>query len=124
MIDISINGKPLHVTSIEELDEALVRFEQHPHLELWALVPNGPRIAMLRNGTNAWLMYLRFDGDSGFVSEGDRTNIGSASYELANGQVDQYPLSWCIDVDQCYRAVMYFFVNDGARPEWVRWQAS
>jgi len=75
---------------------------------------------MLRNGTNAWLMYLRHhEGDNGFTSQGETGRIGVASYELSNGQVDEYPLSWCIEIEQCYKALAYFFVNEGSKPEWV-----
>jgi len=38
---------------------------------------------------------------------------------MSNGQVDVYPLSWCIDVKQCYKAVAYFCVNEGAKPDGV-----
>ncbi len=79
-------------------------------------------MAMLRNGDHAWLMYLRFDGDSSFVSLGDHSNHGTCSYTLANGQVDEYPLSACIDIEDCYKAIAYFFVNDGAQYNFVSWR--
>lgn len=124
MIEITIDGTPMQIASIEELDPALVRSEQQPYTEVWVCVPHGPRMAMLRNGTHAWLMYLRFNGDAGFVSRGDPAKTGTTSYTLANGQVDEYPLSWCIDPERCYQALMYFFVNNGARPDWIAWQKS
>lgn len=79
---------------------------------------------MLRNGKHAWLMYLRYEGDSVFVSQGDLSAQGVAAYELANGQIDEYPLAWCIKVEWCYRILVYFYVNDGAQPDWVSWHAS
>ena len=124
MIEITINGDQQQVASIEQLEAALVRTEQHSQFELWVLVQNGPRMAMLRNGMHAWLMYLRFNGDAGFVSQGDPTKTGATSYTLSNGQTDEYPLSWSIDLERCYRAIMYFFVNEGAKPEWITWQSS
>jgi len=45
-----------------------------------------------------------------------------ASYTLANGEITELPLAWCIDLEQCYKAVAYFFVNDGARYDFVCWQ--
>lgn len=69
-------------------------------------------------------MYLRYEGDSGFISQGEPSAHGVALYELANGQVDEYPLAWCIDVEQCYKALAYFFVNEGAQPDWVSWHVS
>ena len=29
-----------------------------------------------------------------------------------------------IDVEQCYKALAFFFVNEGAQPDWVSWHAS
>jgi hypothetical protein len=124
MIEVMINGELQRTASIEELDAALVRSEQHPRFELWVSVSNGPRMSMLRSGIHAWLMYLRFEGDAGFVSQGDLTTTGETSYTLSNGQVDVYPLSWCIDLERCYQAIAYFFVNEGAKPEWITWQES
>jgi hypothetical protein len=123
MIEVTLNGDTQRITSIEQLDAALAGSEKYPQFELWVLVPNGPRMAMLRSGAHAWLMYLRFNGDAGFVSQGTPA-AGVTSYTLSNGQVDEYPLSWCIDLESCYQAIMYFFVNDGTRPEWITWQKS
>ena len=124
MIEVTINGDRQRISSIEELDAALVRYEQYPRFELWVSVPNGPSMSMLRSEMHAWLMYLRFAGDAGFVSQGDPAKTGEAYYTLSNGQVDEYPLSWCIDLERCYQAIMYFFVNEGAKPEWITWQES
>jgi hypothetical protein len=76
---------------------------------------------MLRNGANAWLMYLRHEGDSGFTSVGDPTRVGIERYELVNGQADEYPLAWCIDLQQCFNAISYFWVNAGEKPAWIQW---
>ena len=124
MIELTINSGQQLIGSLEELDAALVLSEQLPRFELWVSVPNGPSMAMLRSEMHAWLMYLRFSGDAGFVSQGDPAATGETSYTLSNGQVDEYPLSWCIDLERCYQAIMYFFVNEGAKPEWITWQES
>jgi hypothetical protein len=42
----------------------------------------------------------------------------------SNDQVEEYPVAWCIDLEQCYMAVSYFFVNDGDRPELIKWRES
>jgi hypothetical protein len=77
---------------------------------------------MLRNGDNAWLMYLRFEGDSGSVTHGPHHGDETCAYTLANGQVDEYPRSWCVPIEQCYEAIAHFFRNDGARYDLVAWQ--
>lgn len=124
MVTVTINDQSESVTSIEEFGIALDRFDHLPKFEIWLSVESGPSICMLRNGKHAWLMYLRYEGDSGFVSQGELRAQGVASYELANGQIDEYPLAWCIDIEQCYKALAFFFVNKGAQPDWVSWHAS
>ena len=122
MVKITFNGESVPIATVEELGASLDRFDKESRFELWASVPNGPSMSMLRNGSYAWLMYLRFNGDAGFVSQGDVAKAGDTSYTLGNGQVDKYPLSWCIDLELCYQAIAYFFVNEGARPAWIAWQ--
>ena len=122
LMKIVFNDTAQSLGSIEELSLALDRFDLEPQFELWISAQDGPSMCMLRDGNHAWLMYLRFDGDSGFVSRGDQDSQGTCSYTLANGQVDEYPLAWCIDIEQCYKAITYFFVNDGAKPNFVPWQ--
>lgn len=121
MVFITFNGESQPATSIEEFGAALNLYNDSGQFEIWVSVEGGPSMCMLRNGENAWLMYLRFAGDSGFVSRGDQNKLGSASYLLSNDQVDEYPLAWCIDIEQCYKALAYFFVNNGTMPNWVSW---
>ena len=121
MIVVTFNGKRQEVSSIEQLSVALDQFDQVDQFEVWLSASRGQAICMLRNESNAWLMYLRYDGDSGFTSQAKTGRTGVASYKLSNGQVDEYPLSWCIEVEQCYKALAYFFANEGGKPEWVSW---
>jgi hypothetical protein len=121
VVELVFNGHRQSITSVEELGEALDRFDAQLQFELWASTPEGPSMCMLRNGIHAWLMYFRQPGDSGFNSIGNRGRAGAQKFLLSNGQEDEYPLSWCIEVEQCYKAVAFFFVNEGARPEWVNW---
>ena len=122
MISVTFNGEQQDVSSIEQFGVALDRFDGTSEFELWLSSSEGQSICMLRNGPRAWLMYLRDgDGDRGFTSQGDADCIGVTSYKLSNGQVDEYPLSWCIDIEECYKALAYFFVNEGDRPIWLSW---
>jgi hypothetical protein len=120
-IELRLNDRELDVSTVEKLGAALDVADDEAIFELLASVPAGPAMSMLRNGSSAWLMYLREPGDSGFRSSGDEDQQGSAAYRLSNGQVDEYPLSWCIEVEQCYKAIAYFCVNEGAKPAWVDW---
>jgi hypothetical protein len=64
------------------------------------------------------------DADFSFSSRGDLTKTGEISYTLSNGQVDRYPLSLCVENERCYQALTYFFVNGGAKPNWITWKES
>lgn len=121
MIAIFFNGEPKDIQSIEALGEALNDFDEHQQFELWVNVENGPSLCMLRNGENAFLMYLRFSGDQGFFSLGNPAAKGTVGYTLANGQLDEYPASWSVEKEQCYKAVAYVYVNEGLKPEWITW---
>jgi len=121
---VTFNGTELSIASVEHLSLALDRFDEEPQVEIWISAPNGQSLAMLRNGSHAWLMYLRFNGDSGVVTKGSQDDQGTCAYTLSNGEVSEHPLSWCIDLDECYKAIAYFFVNDGARYDHVAWQTA
>lgn len=123
MIEIQFNGRIQDIESIESLGLALNQFDQSEQFELVCSRSEGPSLFMLRNREHAWLMYLRHEGDSGYHSTGDPNRKGSVVFQLSNGQLDEYPASWCIEVEQCYKAVSYFFVNSGQRPGWVQWNA-
>ena len=123
-IEITLNGADKKINSTEELGELLDRLDQEPQFEFWISAERGPSMCMLRNREHGYLMYLHFNGDSGLVTKGDQGRPGTCSYELSNGQIDELPLSWCIDLEQCFRAIAYFFVNDGARYDIVTWQVA
>jgi hypothetical protein len=121
MIDFVLNGRQLDISTVELLGQALDVADSEKSFKLSVAVPGGPTMVMLRNEANAWLMYFREQEDAGFRSSDDTGRQGDASFTLGNGQVDTYPLSYCIDVEQCYKAVAYFCVNEGAKPKWVSW---
>jgi len=121
---ITLDGIDTLIGSTDELWIFLDRIDGQARFELWISTEGGPSLAMLRNGEHGWLMYLRFNGDSGLVTKGDQGRQGTSAYKLSNGQVDEYPLSWCIDLGQCYEAIAHFFVNDGARYDALTWQAA
>lgn len=123
MIELLLNGGPVAATTDEQLASALALAASLPQFELWASVPDGPTLCMLRNAEHAWLMYLHEPGDGGFHSCGNEHRAGNAYFRLDNGQVDGYPLAWCIDLEACFTAISFFHGNGGARPEHVDWQA-
>jgi len=124
VIAISFNGCDEDIGSIKAFGLALDRYDGHAQFELWLSLAHGPSMCMLRSGEHALLMYLRFPGDPGFVSSGAANAEAPVRYTLSNGQVDEYPESWCVPVEQCFKALAYFFANGGKRPEWIAWHES
>ncbi len=122
MLEISLNGKPQNIQSIEDLSLALDEFDKCDRFELWISKNDGPSICMLRNGSHAFLMYLRQLEDSGLVTKGVSNEKTEIPYMLSNGQEDHYPVSWCIPLEDCYKSIANFYVNEGLRPDWISWQ--
>ena len=117
-------GAEIPMESIESFGQRLDEFDTTAQFELWLRSTEGPRVCMLRNEEDAWLLYLRHEGDSGYTTSGDPQRTDFVSYRLSNRQVDEYPGKWCIPVEDCYKALAYFYVNEGAKPDWISWQES
>ncbi len=123
MIELTLNDRHLDAATEEAFDASLDGAMAEPAFELWVSMPDGSAMCMLRNGADAWLMYLRWPADAGFRSLGIERS-GAASYALSNGQVDEYPLSWCVDVQSCFDAFRSFRRHHGARPQCISWTDS
>ncbi|MGK5080577.1 Imm1 family immunity protein [Janthinobacterium sp. HLX7-2] len=125
-MELNLHGEPRPVDSALALQQALREASALAQCELWLTMAmdaeQGPALCMLRNGGNAWLMYLSGQDDQSFHSLGDEEEAGECSYWLANGQVDEYPAAWCVDVEQCHRAILAFFETGGARPSAIEWE--
>jgi hypothetical protein len=91
--------------------------------EVWLTAPDGQSLCALINGGWGWLMYLRQEGDAGFSSRNpsyDGDPKANVEYRLSNGQVDHYPASWALPVDQVRRALDYF-EKEHRQPPFVTW---
>ena len=117
---IQFNGTDVPITSLEQLGAVLNEFDRASEFELWISAGLFPTLSMLRNGEYAWLMYMRSEDDS-VHSIGEYDGKELCLFRLSNGQLDEYPLSWCLDVEQCYKAITYFYVNEGTAPGWIKW---
>jgi hypothetical protein len=115
------NERRKRCNSVWALEQLLKRFDEEATFELWLNTNHGPMICMLRNEANAFLMYLRAPGDAGFTSRGSQERSGTAAFRLRNGQEDEYPLSWCVDRGECYKALVHFFSNNGDKPDSIVW---
>lgn len=83
--------------------------------EIWVYSENDEQMmSALINGEIGWLMYLREEGDSGFSSRnsdytGDENAV--AEFSFSNGEISEYPLSWCLPVEEIDKALLYFEEN-------------
>jgi len=121
MISITLNQQSLPASTRAQLDASLAVVRAREKFELWISTEAGPMMCMLRNGESAWLMYLNEPGDSGFSSRGEVARAGATTYTLANGQVDEYPLSWCVSLPSCLQAIEEFWVSAGCLPSRISW---
>ena len=126
-MELNLHGQARAISSVLALEQALLEARALAQCELWLTravdAEQGPALCMLRNGSNAWLMYLSGQDDLSFHTLGDEEAEGVCSYLLANGQVDEYPDAWCVEVAHCQRAFIEFFRTDGARPATIAWEA-
>ena len=121
MMEISLNDMPCRVDTAEELTRFLDRLAQASPCEVWLTAENESSLSMLKQDGFAWLMYMRYPGDSGFVSIGNKAAAGKAWFTLSNGQMDEYPVAWCVELAQALKAISHFLGNHGARADWIKW---
>jgi hypothetical protein len=124
VIVAQFNGTDHSLPSLPAFRAEMSRYAEHLSFELWLSKGDGPSICMLRNKEHAFLMYLRFPGDAGFTSVGSSGSAEPVAYTLSNGQVDEYPISWCVPVAQCFEALAFFFSSAGQRTESIAWHAA
>ena len=126
-MELNLHGEAHVMDNLLALEQALQQARALAQCELWLTLATdaeqGPALCLLRNGGNAWLMYLSGQDDLSFHSLGDEEETGECSYLLSNGQVDVYPEAWCVEVGQCERAFLAFFRTGGARPAGIAWEA-
>lgn len=99
--------------------------EASSHKEIWVNAPDGQAMCALTSGELGWLMYLRHPEDAGFSSRNpsyDGPLEAEIEYVLSNGQVDRYPASWALPIQEVETALAYF--NEHHRPPpFVHWHS-
>jgi len=126
-MELNLHGRAYAITSLAQLQQLLLQARALSQCELWLTLDGDagdkPALCMLRNGGNAWLMYVSPDDDASYHSVGDEEQEGECSYLLANGQCDLYPEAWCVALALCEQAMVQFYRHAGAHPAAVAWQA-
>ncbi|MEJ2022914.1 MAG: Imm1 family immunity protein, partial [Maritimibacter sp.] len=108
---------------IAEVEKLFTSCRQTDDLEIWVSNDRMPSLCALLNVRCGWLMFLRFEGDTGFSSRnpsGEQSERGEEVFVLANGQVDAYPRSWTFDRAGIFDALLEF-AKSGDRPSNVEW---
>lgn len=87
-------------------------WEKGSYKEIWIdFEEDEQSMTALINGDYGWLMYLREEDDSGLSSRNPDykgTDDETMKFYLSNGQLDEYPLSWVLPIEQVEKAIDYF----------------
>lgn len=79
-------------------------------------------LCVMTNPSNAFVMFLRYEGDSGFRSDNKAGNENAfEEFRLANGQSDHYPETWLIKKEQVASVVLTYFDHETMDTS-INWQ--
>lgn len=99
-------------------------WEKDSYKEIWVdFEEDEQSMTALISGNYGWLMYLPDEESAGFSSRnpdyigGDNETM---EFYLSNGQLDEYPLSWVLPVEQVEKA-LDFFQQYHKIPPFITW---
>lgn len=100
-------------------------WEKDQYKEIWINTEDEQVMMALIHGKWGWLMYLREEGDAGFSSRNpDYTGTDNdgkiMDFLLSNGQLDYYPLSYVLPIEQVINALDYF-EKYHKLPDFITW---
>ena len=98
-------------------------WDKERYKDIWIEGDDNWSLMALINGEWGWLMYLNEDTQDCFISRNpDYTGPEDATMEfyLSNGQLDYYPLSYVIPIEQVTKALEYF-EEQHKLPEFITW---
>ncbi len=118
----NLNNIEIEIVSEEDLSEFLDRIDSIDNVEAWITSTSSSSLCLLKSGVNILLMFLENPEDVGVVSASNSQEAEVIEFTMANGQVDEFPLSWCIENEWAYKALAYFFENSGEQSPHIQWQ--
>lgn len=124
---LNINSKIFYPNDTDDLLRNLTdlaNYRNNQFAEIWLSTEkeNAPSICVLINNDRASLIYLRYNDDIGY---GARDLIQSNTtdmikFYLSNGQLDQYPISSTIPINDALNALKYFYIYQDMYPK-ITW---
>lgn len=115
-------------STVEERERCLDQIDRHPCSELWlATQEGGPFLSMLVNGPSAWLMYQSGQDDPGCHTVNPAYRGPACLYldfQLSNGQLDMYPATWTLPLEEAFAACTFFVLTQGKRSPAPCWEDS
>jgi hypothetical protein len=97
MITITYNSHSQQIESAEMLESLLSHLLSQRYQEMWIKGHNESTLLALTNEKSAFLMYLRYSGDVGFVVENEAVAVADEIFFLENGQMDCYSAQNVVD---------------------------
>lgn len=119
----TINVK--EISCVDKLRSYWEKVRSQKYSELWLEHPAMPTLAAMVNDDRAWLTFFRAIEDPGFHScNPDYTGPADAvlDYIVANGQGDEYPVSWTYPTETALQAAEHFYLY-GERAPFITWCA-
>lgn len=123
MLDVIVNGSKQQLEDHNAFQAALVSIQHTDDLEIWVSLHDGASLCALMNQRCGWLMFLRFPEDTGFSSRNPAIGMcdeGTETFILANGQADTYPITWTLDRETIFAAILSF-AETGEMPLTLSW---
>ena len=120
---LMVNGEKFLVSNKDDMKKILEKSCKSQFNEIWLSRNDEKALSILNNYDNAWIMYLRFNGDAGFRSsnpdyKGEEDK--KLEFLLSNGQRDMYPASWIISFKKALKTLDYF-LESGDKAPWITW---
>ena len=118
---IIINNQKTELKSRDHLISILNTLQTDNDQEIWMEGHAKTALCILTNSDRAFLMYLRYEGDSGFRSS-NKSGDGSKTQEfkLSNGQIDLYPETWLTGKENIKSSLLTYY-ESGTMDKSVDW---
>jgi hypothetical protein len=118
-----LNEEAFSMNSNSDVMEAIARIQQSQYAEVWVEAPAGDSLCVLLNSRRAFIMYLRYKGDSGkhAYDSGDVNDLVDQDFQLANGEVNEFHPSDTVFREAGLRAIRDFY-QTGEPAHWLKWR--